>query len=230
MNTALKGKLIVIEGGDGAGKGTQAALLKTALEKLENQVTALDFPQYDTPMGALIGRALRGEFGDWSTIHPELAFPLYTIDRVAARERIITALGQGVVISNRYTQSNIAYQMAKFSEQAKALEFARFLETLEHDTLGIPRPDMVIYLKVPSAIGQALVAKKEARGYLGENATGALDCNEANRPYQQRVADMYTLLAGHYPYFRIIDCAPQGEILPREEIHARVMEQVLAVS
>lgn len=226
MNTVLKGRLIVIEGGDGAGKGTQAALLKTALEQLGNQVTALDFPQYDTPVGALIGRALKGEFGDWSTLHPELAFPLYTIDRVTARERIITALGQGVVISNRYTQSNIAYQMAKFTLLEKALDFARFLETLEHDTLAIPRPDLVIYLSVPTAVSQGLVAQKDTREYLGKR--GALDCNEANRPYQERVADMYALLAEQYPYFRIINCAPRGEILSREEIHARVMEQVLA--
>ncbi len=70
---------IVLEGGDGSGKGTQAELLRKTLEQ-STVVTMFDFPRYDGSFfGALVGRALKGELGDFKGLSPYLASLPYMI-------------------------------------------------------------------------------------------------------------------------------------------------------
>lgn len=224
MKSKEKYPLIVIEGGDGAGKGTQAELLKEALKARNVRVFKQDFPRYDTIFGAMCGRALKGEFGDFVKMHPVIASALYTLDRAAALPSLIADLIKGLVISNRYVPSNIAYQAAKLSGKAQD-EFISYMEQAEYGAIGLPKPDLVIYLYVPVKIAQKLIATKDVRGYMGKKK-GAKDQLEANVAYQQRVADTYRKLAKNRPDWVVINCTKRGKLLYREEIHSTVLAAV----
>src|SRR5476649_976963 len=110
-----KGKFIVIEGSDGVGKKTQADLLIKMFRRIGKQVVFYDFPQYEKSFfGQMVAKYLNGDFGDVGDVSPHLISVLYAGDRFEAAEHIRHDLNKGkIVISNRYTQSNMAFQAAK---------------------------------------------------------------------------------------------------------------------
>ena len=113
-------KLFVIEGVDGSGKSTQLKLLSEFLTKKGYNCEFLHFPRTDAPyFGELIARFLRGEFGSLNEVDPYLVAMLYAGDRKDASEIIQrTGLINGkIVLLDRYTYSNIAYQCAKLDDR-----------------------------------------------------------------------------------------------------------------
>lgn len=215
------GNFIVVEGTDAAGKKTQTKLLVDYLVVLSEEfgrpfsVRKFDFPRYQSPTGRIIGRALKGVYGDFRHLHPHLASALYTVDRAGVKEELRTHLEHGVVVCDRYTPSNIAFQSAKLPESERD-QFVRELEEIEYIDVGLPRPTLVIFLDVPIA-----VAKKLALG-RGED----LDQHEADLAYQEEVAQVYRKLSGERKDWFVVNCAPEGEMLSREAIHALVVEIV----
>jgi dTMP kinase len=112
--------LILIEGTDSSGKSTQSALLMKELQAMGKDVEKVKFPAYDTPFGEMVARYLRGEFGKLNEVPPEVASLLYTIDRYQFKDALFKKLGEGkILVTDRYLQSNIAYQGAKFSGEEK---------------------------------------------------------------------------------------------------------------
>ena len=82
-----RGRLIVIEGGDGTGKTTQATLLAKALSSKEHKISTFEFPRYKKSVFAdLTARCIKGEFGDFQKISPYLASLPYMLDRVRAKK------------------------------------------------------------------------------------------------------------------------------------------------
>lgn len=228
MNTT-QGKLIVLEGGDGSGKATQAGLLKERLEREGAQVFLFDFPQYETTRaGALAGECLAGKHANFRHLSPYLASLPFTLDRVSARERLLSAFASGVVLTNRYTPSNIAYQSAKLLPQDRP-KFIEFLEGLEYDELGLPRPSAVIYLHVPVSIASDLIARKDARGYLAGSADNKKDQYERDTAYQEEVQKVYLALAAERPDWHRVECTRDGLILSRDEIHQQIYNLVHAL-
>lgn len=219
-------KFIVIEGGDGAGKGTQAKLLVEKLSK-EAKVSFFDFPQYEkTLAGKLVGRYLKGEFGDPLLLSPYIVSVPYALDRVAAKEELNRALEEGIVICNRYTPSNIGHQASKLPEN-KREEFISWLEQLEYGELKIPKPTLVIYLYVPVEISSRLVDKKEARAYIGgESTKGAKDGHEKDSEYQQKSIDVYTKMSKERSDWKLVSCVEDDRLLSIEEIHEKIMRIV----
>src|SRR5258708_1619076 len=182
-----KGKLIVIEGADGSGKATQARLLSRALEEY-GPVASYEFPRYkQSEFGRLIGRSLTGEFGDFLNLSPYLSSLPYMLDRARAKYLLIESLKEGNVVCDRYTPSNIAFQSAKL-KPAERKEFITFLERAEYEELGLPAPDLVVYLSVPTSITSELLLKKEKRAYIG---VGEKDQYEKNVEYQQEAMNIY---------------------------------------
>lgn len=224
MSKSSNYPLIVIEGGDGAGKGTQAKKLIDALQKRGVNVSLYDFPRYDQLFGGLCGRALKGEFGDFKALHPYIASALYTLDRVAARDELVLTLKDKILISNRYTPSNVAYQAAKL-EGADKDQFIQYLEHAEYEVLGLPKPDLVIYLYVPVEVAQGLIEKKEAREYLG-GKKGDKDQYEADVEFQKRVVDTYLALSVNRPDWKIVKCTKEGVMRTPEDIHEEVLRTI----
>ncbi len=216
-----KGILITIEGGDGSGKATQSSLLFDFLKKSGN-ASYFDFPQYGkTVFGDLTGKALKGEFGDFLHMSPYFSSLPYILDRAVVKDKIILALKKGNVICNRYTPSNIGYQAAKLEGKERE-DLIMFLEKGEYEEIGLPRPDVVIYLDVPRDVASNLVLQKEKRDYLGK--AGVKDQHEQDLSYQEKVAEVYRSLAKKRKNWHVILCAKNGKILSPEIIHAKILD------
>ena len=211
-----RGKFIVIEGGDAAGKKTQANL---ALAKLQQTTTTafFDFPRYEQSMsGKIVRDALDGKFGDFRNLDSHLASLPYTLDRVAAGAAMWDALSKGNVLCNRYTPSNSMYQGAKFADEQKQSQFIEWLEKLEYEEHNLPRPSILIYLHVPFDVSQKLMEGRQK------------DQHEQDVAYLERVVELYLRVASRRADWGIIECVKDGELMSREEIHEKVMSLITA--
>jgi dTMP kinase len=144
-------RLFVIEGVDGAGKSTQIKLLKEYFLKKVNNCEYLHFPRTEAPFfGELIARFLRGEFGSLNEVDPYIVAMIYAGDRKDASETIVKWLKEDkVVLLDRYTYSNIAYQCAKLAEVSAQEKLLSWIISLEFEHFAIPKPDLNIFLDVP---------------------------------------------------------------------------------
>lgn len=217
----MKGRLIVIEGLDGTGKAVQTKLLTESLEKAGKAVTLFDFPRYTSSIfGKLTGEALAGMHGDFRNLSPFLSSLPYVLDRATAKNDIEKALAKGDVICNRYTPSNLAYQSAKLPPSQRK-KFVDFLEKAEYGEIGIPKPDVVIYLRVPVEIALTLNAGKPRRAYLKK--AGDKDQHEEDEMYQKQVLDTYLSFAKEKKEWHIVECVENEKLLSPEEIHEKIM-------
>lgn len=211
--------LVDIEGADGSGKATQAKLLMERLQKGGHTVTFFDFPQYqESRIGKLIGELLAGKHGDFMGMPAYVSALPYSIDRAMARDKIIAALERGMIVSNRYTPSNLAHQGAKVPKDEQSGLF-NFIEGVEYEDLKIPRPDIVFYLSVPTDVSSDLITKKEKREYLGE--AGVRDLAERNIAHQDRARAAYLKLAEEKGW-HVIECIKDGKLLSPEDIHEEI--------
>jgi dTMP kinase len=136
---------------------------------------------------------------------------------VSAREDLRKALLEGDVICNRYTPSNVAFQAAKL-EGDERWNFVRYLEHQEYEILGVPKPDLVIFLDVPLSIALEQLRK---RG-------GEQDQHERNVHYQEEVASVYRQLSvERHPEWVLIECARGNLMRSPEEIHQNVWREYM---
>lgn len=219
--------LIVIEGIDGSGKGTQAQQLTERLTATGLRVRLLSFPRYrETLFGHAIGEFLNGHFGQLDEVHPFLASVLYAADRFESKQVLTDALEQSdVVVCDRYVPSNLAHQGAKLDGSDRD-ELLRTIERIEFDVFALPRPSLVVLLDVPVEIAQRNIAAKKPRSYTDK----AADLQEADAMYLQRVRDVYLQLASTGPNWQRVESAHAGEQRSiaeiGDDIFGRVMKSV----
>ncbi|MBR2714723.1 MAG: deoxynucleoside kinase [Ruminococcus sp.] len=155
-------KLIVIEGLDGSGKGTQSEILYTTLIERGYKVKKITFPDYDSPTSSLVKMYLGGELGDSpDDVNAYAASAFYAVDRVAS---FIKSWKKDYdecdyIIADRYVTSNIIYQMTKV-EKAERDEYIQWCEDFEYNRLKVPKPDVVIYLDMPPEVSQKLMSNR----------------------------------------------------------------------
>jgi dTMP kinase len=199
QNTRFSGRLIAIEGIDGSGKRTQMDLLTQQLIAGGNRVYSTGFPQYDSWFGKMVGQFLDGRLGPLNAVDPHFTALLYAGDRFEAKPTIETALREGkIVLIDRYIGSNLAHQTAR-APAANRDDFRRWIEHLEYTIYGLPREDLIIYLRVPPSEAQKLVAQKSQRSYTSAKQ----DLLEASLHHLQDAAAMYDLLARNAPWVTI---------------------------
>jgi dTMP kinase len=208
-------KLFVIEGVDGAGKSTQIKMLHDFLTQKGYNCEYMHFPRTDAPyFGELISRFLRGEFGSLNNVDPYLVAMLYAGDRKDASEIISNWLKEGkIVLLDRYTYSNIAYQCAKLHDVQAQDELMRWILSLEFSHFAIPKPDLNIFLDVPFAFTE----KKLSAARTGEDRTylnGTRDIHEESLTFQKNVRDIYLRVAQIDDRLALVDCSNEnGAIL-----------------
>ena len=138
MSSPLKadrGLLVAFEGLDQSGKQTQAELLRDRLAANDRLVRLLSFPDYQTVIGAEIGRALRGE-RDYTADVMQL---LYVANRYEFKGEILRAKESGtIVVCDRYLASSIAYGEAQGLEAEWHTEIQKYL----------PQPDITFLLDI----------------------------------------------------------------------------------
>ena len=217
------GKLIVIEGTDGSGKSTQFRLRTEAVAKAGHEFRKLVFPQYSEESSALIRMYLGGEFGSSpSDVNAYAASAFYAVDRYASWKKVWGEWYQngGLVLSDRYTTSNAVHQASKEKEEDRA-EFLRWLYEFEYDKLGLPRPDLTIYLDVPTEYTEKLMRNREA-------ATGThADIHEKDLGYLATCRAMGRAAAEYYGW-TVIHCVKDGAMRSIEDIHEEIYSHVKA--
>jgi dTMP kinase len=207
-------KLLVIEGVDGAGKSTQIRMLKDFFAGRGYSCEYLHFPRTDAPFfGELIARFLRGEFGSLNEVDPYIVAMLYAGDRKDASEMISKWLGEKkIVLLDRYTYSNIAYQCAKLSDTTSQDKLMNWILSLEFTHFGIPRPDLNIFLDVPFSFTEANLMNARTgndRDYL----MGTRDIHEESMTFQKKVRDIYLRVAQTDRRLVVINCSNTKAIM-----------------
>jgi dTMP kinase len=215
------GFLVALEGIDGSGKGTQAALLADRARAAGRTVATISFPTYDgNPFAEAVADYLNGRFGSADEVHPELAALLYAADRFHARGKLVDALAaHDLVVCDRYVASNAAHQGAKLQgvERRRLLDW---LDAVEYGEFGLPRPDLVVLLDTPVALARTLVAQKGARGYTTLEA----DIHEADTAHTTSTRDVYLELAEREGWRVVLTAREDGELRDVEEIADEIWE------
>ena len=222
-NKKRKGKLIVIDGGNGSGKTTQARLLVEHLKKEQILVKYVDFPQYYRSFhGKTVAKFLRGEFGKIDEVSPYLISLAFALDRASVKHEMDEFLAKGgIIIANRYATSSMAHQAAKCKTEKERADFLKWVYELEYKVHKIPKENIVIYLHVPYQLGIKLTEKRGTPAYL-EGATQDIEEKDLNNRIQTEA--MYLMLCKKYRHWKKIDCVKDGKLLPAQEIHKQILE------
>ena len=215
------GKLIVFEGTDGTGKSTQFALLTKRLQSENIPFRRLQFPQYLEPSSALIRMYLNGEFGENpNDVNAYAASTFYAVDRFASYQRVWKndyASG-GLILSDRYTTSNAVHQGGKLEGKARE-EFFSWLYDLEFNRMGLPKPDLVLWLDMPVEIAETLMRRRES-----DTSTKA-DIHEQDEAYLRACRENAKKVVERCGWQRI-DCSKNGEMRSIEDIHEEIYRRV----
>ncbi|HEX9337045.1 MAG TPA: dTMP kinase [Pseudonocardiaceae bacterium] len=187
---AAVGRLVVIEGLDGAGKRTLADALAQALRAEGASVARLAFPRYTEDIHAdLVRDALHGELGDLGTSVHGMAL-LFALDRLAAKDIIAEWLVRyDVLLADRYIASNAAYGAARLRQNADG-EFVAWVRALEVDRFRLPAPRAHLLLRVPAEIAADRAEHRERT-----ESDRRRDSFESDNGLQARCADLYDQLA-----------------------------------
>src|SRR5258708_1858276 len=198
VNRRALGRLIAIEGIDGSGKRTQMDLLHGVIAAGQggHSVYSTGFPPYDSWFGKKVGQFLNCELSPLRAVEPPFNALLYAGDRFEAKPKIEAALNDGkIVLIDRYIGSNLAHQTARVPADKRA-DFRRWIEHLEYSIYDLPREDLILYLRVPPAEAQKLIAQKSQRSYTDAKQ----DLLEASLRHLQDAAAMYDQLARSAPW------------------------------
>jgi dTMP kinase len=221
-----RGKLIAIEGIDGSGKRTQLELLTLTLKARGHSVYSTGFPKYDSWFGKMVGKFLNGDFGPLESVDPRFSAMLYAGDSFEAKFKLEAALDSGqILLVDRYIASNLAHQTARVPP-AKRSEFLQWIEHLEYEIYGLPRENLILYLRVPPREAQRLVAMKSARSYTSAQR----DLQEASLRHLEDAAEMYDSLSRSTPW-ATIQCfdATHDTMREPEEIAIEVLAAIEGV-
>ena len=215
------GKLIVIEGTDGSGKSTQFRRLTEHLAADGIPFQKLVFPQYAEESSALIRMYLGGEFGSRpSDVNAYAASAFYAVDRYASYKKVWGKWYEqgGVVVSDRYTTSNAVHQASKEQGENRA-RYLHWLYEFEYEKLGLPAPDLVIYLDVPTDFTERMLRSRE------HDTNTLADIHEKDTAYLATCRETGRAAAAFY-HWTVIDCVRDGAMRSVEDIHEEIYNRV----
>lgn len=185
---ASKGKIIVLEGTDKAGKTTQSRMLTEAIKALGKVSVVVDFPDYTTPIGSEIRAFLDGK----RDYPPEVKHLLFSANRWEKKKEIESILESGtIVVMNRYWQSNLIYGVSNGIDPNWLLKLDK----------GLPKEDLTIVILV----------KPEISTKRAEN----LDLFESNKELASEAYKNYLRYAKRFRW-KVIDGSKSKEHVHKE--------------
>lgn len=197
----METKLIVFEGIDGSGKGTQCQLLVSRLEKLGKKVLKFRYPAYNDPSSTMIELYLGGRLVPFGTENPYTITSIYAIDHQLAFQKYLEEAyydNETIIVLDRYFGSNIIHQMPKIEEKYWEY-YIGWLRSYEIGKLGLPDPDITFYLDVDPDVSVQLI-KARCRAY-----NISPDIHERNSEYLHKCARAGLYGAEHCGW-SIINC------------------------
>lgn len=220
----MSGKLIVFEGTDGSGKATQARLFCKRLAAEGVPYQEIDFPRYGNPFAQPAKLYLEGALGKKpGDVSAYAASVLFAVDRFAAYREDWGGFYEvgGLVVANRYTTSNAVHQASKLPAGARR-EYLDWLFDLEYRRLGLPAPDLVVYLDLPTELSEEMMRRREQAS--GTHA----DIHEQDNAYLRGCRESARQIARDLGW-HVVDCAQGGAVRPLEEIHQEVWQAAKAL-
>lgn len=232
------GKIVVIEGPDGCGKGTVSKLV---LAKFNTDkpfgVTAVScsFPNYNDFFGKQVRAYLDGDAAHElirvpADVRPDplLASLPYAADRYKTfRDELYPVLKSGRwLILDRYEQSNTAHQGAKIEDLEERDEFQLRLEVLEHAYFQVPNANLVVLLDLPDEIRETRTSKRRAEEAGASHKVGHTDIHEQNKSYMAEVAHEYRRLAAKNDW-PVVQGVEDGRELTPEEVADRAYNLIV---
>jgi len=220
----VRGKIIVFEGIDGSGKGTQSKKLYQHLKELNYKVILLEFPFYsETFFGKEVGNYLNGEFGGLNDVHPKLSAMLYAGDRFEKKELILQKLKDGyLIICDRYVPSNIAHQTAKYKDENEQKKLKKWINELEYNVYGLPKPNIIFFMDMNPNISDNLVSKKDARNYTDKKK----DLHESDNSYLLDVYDIFKKMSTKKSWLNIKCQDKNNNLNSIEDIHSKILKKL----
>ena len=203
------GKLIIFEGLDGSGKGTQTALAAQKLAARGAELRQITFPNYASESSALVKLYLAGAFGQKpDDVNAYAASSFYAVDRYASYKTDWGAFYRagGLVLSDRYTTSNAVHQCSKLPP-AQWDGFLNWLFDFEYHKIGIPAPDAVIYLAVDPEVSQRLLAAR----YHGDDSKKDIQEKDLDYLARSRAAAEYCAKNAGVEAHRLHGGRPAGQ-------------------
>ncbi|MGI6248601.1 MAG: dTMP kinase [Acutalibacteraceae bacterium] len=218
----MNGKLIVIEGLDGSGKSTQMSNLMQRLEADGYSIRQIKLPNYEDPSSEMVKMYLNGRFGSSpEDVNVYAASSFFGIDRFVSYNCYWKTdyCGGKIILADRYTTSNAYHQAMKLPQEDWDNYFA-WLEDFEYNKLGIPKPDVVVYLDMPVEVSQKLMTER----YEGDEVKK--DIHEKNPEYLKKCSQAAAYACDKLGWHRIT-CAKDGAPLPIEEISDKIYKTVM---
>ena len=218
------GKLIIIEGTDGSGKQTQTELLYKKLKKIkgEDKVKKISFPNYESRASEPVKMYLAGEFGKTAeSVNAYAASVLYSVDRFASFKTEWEEFynNGGIVISDRYTISNMIHQVPKILDKAEREKYLDWLIDLEWRKIGIPKPDVVFFLDIPFEFSQKLMQDRENK-ITGEKEK---DIHEKDKNYLRNAYETAKQLSLKYGW-NVISCVSEDKLRTIKDINDEMLK------
>ena len=222
------GVLIAIEGTDSSGKQTQSELLYKRLKDMGIKSRLISFPAYESDSSALVKMYLAGEFGnDPKDVNAYAASSFYALDRFATfRKDWGKDYDDGtVIIADRYVPSNLIHQASKIDDKAEKEKFIKWLDEFEYNILGLPRPDLVMFLDMPADTAAALMANRENKIDKSQNK----DIHERNGEYLKKSYQNAKGIADSLEW-NIVSCTDSsGNVRQISEISEDIYNRVSAI-
>ncbi len=214
---------------DGSGKSTQVRRLTEHFEESGLKVKSFHFPSEKGFYGEAVSAFLRGDFGAADTVDPYFAAFIFAGDRRDMADTLRKWIEEyDVVLLDRYSFSNNAYQCAKLSDQKEREKLSKWIMDLEFNVFGIPRPDLSIFLSVP----QNFVKKqlnKDRKGAERKYLKGKTDIHEKDNGLQERVGEMYRSMCEEFPELVLVDCTDDnGKMLNSKRIQEKILSLIEA--
>lgn len=218
------GKLIIIEGTDGSGKQTQTELLYQKLCSQNKKVKKITFPNYKSPASEPVKMYLAGEFGsDAKSVNVFASSTFYAVDRYASYKKDWESFykNDGIIISDRYTTSNMVHQASKIDDEIEKEKYLEWLMDLEWNKIAIPKPDLVIFLDVPFEFSQELMKNRDNK-ITGDSKK---DIHEIDKEYMKKSYINAKELAKKYRW-KIISCVENDNLKSIESINNEILKEV----
>ncbi len=210
------GRLVVIEGLDGSGKATQAKLLTERLISEGKRTRKVSFPDYESDSSALVKMYLAGTFGTKpEDVNAYAASTFYAVDRFASYKKDWKEdYEEGVIVADRYTTSNAVHQCSKLPQEQWD-SFLDWLFDFEYEKMGIPSPDIVIYLKVDPEVSQKLMTSR----YSGDESKK--DIHEKDLEYLRKSRQAANYCSEKLNW-KVVECCMGDQMRTIEDIQAEV--------
>lgn len=222
----MKGKLIIIEAGsDASGKATQTKKLFSRMKGDKYNIRKVEYPNYKSNSSALVKMYLNGEFGyKPDDVNAYAASTFFSVDRYASymKEWKRYYENGGIILADRYTTSNMVHQASKIDDEMERNRYLDWLWDLEFVKLGLPVPDMVIFLDVPPIISNNLMYRRNNKITGGTKK----DIHESDREYLAKTYLNACMVAEKYGWKRI-ECITNNCLRSIEDINNEIYAYVV---